>query len=41
MTSKEKERAVEKVIDASETKLSGEQIVDDNTLVIDHDKIMI
>ena len=37
MTSKEKERAVEKIIDASETKLPGEQIVDDNTLVIDHD----
>jgi small subunit ribosomal protein S1 len=37
MTSKEKERAVEKIMDASETKLPGEQIVDDNTLVIDHD----
>ena len=37
MTSKEKERAVEKIIDASETKSSGEQIVNDNTLVIDHD----
>ena len=38
MTSKEKERAVEKIIDASETKSSGEQIVGDNTLVIDRDK---
>ena len=38
MTSKEKERVVEKIIDASETKSSGEQIVGDNTLVIDHDK---
>ena len=38
MTSKEKETAVEKIIDASETKSSGEQIVGDNTLVIDHDK---
>ena len=37
MTSKEKERAVEKIIDVSETKSSGEQIVGDNTLVIDHD----
>ena len=37
MTSKEKERAVEKIIDASETKSSGEQIVGDNTLVIDRD----
>ena len=38
MTSKEKERAVEKIIDASETKSSGEQIVGDNTLVIDREK---
>ena len=37
MTSKEKERAVEKIIDASETKSSGEQIVEDNTMVIDRD----
>ena len=38
MTSKEKEKVVEKIIDAIETKSSGEQIVGDNTLVIDHDK---
>ena len=37
MTSKEKERSVEKIIDASETKSSGEQITGDNTLVIDRD----
>ena len=37
MTSKEKERAVEKIVDAIETKSSAEQIVGDNTLVIDRD----
>ena len=38
MTSKEKERAVEKVIDANETKSSDGQINDDNILVIEHDE---
>ena len=37
MTRKEKERAVEKIIDANEAKSSGEQITSDNTLVIDRD----
>ena len=35
MTNKEKERAVEKIMESSEIKSSGEQIVGDNIMVID------